>query len=127
MRRTLMINSALVAIRVAFFSARLTENSSQAQAAKPQTTGPDFSGIWLGKGSPSLSRSDPRGNKAGMEGDISYTPWGLQKLKSVKPGIGGGEAFLDTNDLALKFADPDGYPRASIHPMRFKVVQSADF
>jgi hypothetical protein len=127
MVRTLVINSALVVVGLAFFSARLIENSSHAQAAKPQTTAPDFSGIWLGKGSPSLSRSDPRGNKAGMEGDISYTPWGLQRLKSVKPGIGGGEAFLDTNDLALKFADPDGYPRASVHPMRFKVVQSADF
>lgn len=37
------------------------------------------------------------------------------------------QTFLDTNDLALKYADPDGYPRASIHPMRFKLVQTPDF
>ena len=38
-----------------------------------------------------------------------------------------GERILDTNDLALTYADPDGYPRAEDHPMRFKIVQTPDF
>lgn len=65
--------------------------------------------------------------RPGTEPDIPYTPWGMEKLKSEKPATGPNQTFLNTNDLALKFADPDGYPRASIHPMRFKVVQTPDF
>jgi hypothetical protein len=126
--RTCLISAALTVVALAFFSVRLMENPSQAQAAKPQATAPDFSGIWLGKGIQSLSPSDPMGKKpTGSEPDISYTPWGLQRLKAAKPATGVDQTFLDTNDLALKYADPDGYPRASIHPMRFKLVQNPDF
>jgi hypothetical protein len=51
----------------------------------------------------------------------------LEKVRSAKPTLGPNSTFLDTNDLALKFADPDGYPRAEDHPMRFKIVQTLDF
>ena len=61
MRRTLLVTSALTVVALAFFSVRLMENRGQAQAAKPQATTPDFSGIWLGKGIQSLSPSDPMG------------------------------------------------------------------
>jgi peptidoglycan/LPS O-acetylase OafA/YrhL len=61
--RTCLISAALTVVALAFFSVRLMENPSQAQAAKPQATAPDFSGIWLGKGIQSLSPSDPMGKK----------------------------------------------------------------
>jgi hypothetical protein len=129
MRNRFVMVSALVLLgALALFSARLIQNDGQTQTAKPQASTPDFSGIWLGGGIQSLSPSDPRGKKpAGTEPDISYTPWGLEKLKSERPAFGPNQTFVDTTDLALKYADPDGYPRASIHPMRFKVVQTPDF
>jgi hypothetical protein len=100
--RTFVASSALAVLALALFSVRLMENRGQAQAAKPQATAPDFSGIWLGKGIQSLSPSDPMGKKpTGSEPDISYTPWGLQRLKAAKPATGVDQTFLDTNDLAL--------------------------
>jgi hypothetical protein len=119
----------LVVLVVGLFSGQLMRSSGKTQAA--QTTAsktPDFSGIWMGKGIQSLSPSDPMGKKPpGTEPDISYTPFGLKKLQSEKPATGPNQTFLNTSDLALKFADPDGYPRASIHPMRFKIVETPDF
>src|ERR1700680_5291187 len=108
--RTFVASSALAVLTLALLSGRLMENRGQAQAAKPQATAPDFSGIWLGKGIQSLSPSDPMGkNPTGSEPDISYTPWGLQRLKDAKTSTGPDQTFLNTNDLALKYADPDGY------------------
>jgi hypothetical protein len=128
MRNRLMVSALVLLGALALFSARLIWNDGQTQTVKAQASPPDFSGIWLGRGIQSLSPSDPMGKKpAGTEPDISYQPWGLEKLKSARPSTGPNQTFVDTNDLALKFADPDGYPRASIHPMRFKVVQTPDF
>jgi hypothetical protein len=95
-------------------------------AAKPAPQPPDLSGIWQGKALQSLSPSDPSGGKPGAEGDIPYTPWALAKMKTQRPAFGKGQTFANTTDPALKYADPDGYPRASIHPMRFKIVQTSD-
>jgi len=129
MRKALSASSALVlVVALALFSGRFMKDSGQTQAAQAQASTPDFSGIWLGKGIQSLSPSDPMGKKPpGTEPDVSYTPLGLEKLKSEKPATGPDQTFLNTTDLALKYADPDGYPRASIHPMRFKIVQARDF
>jgi hypothetical protein len=129
MRRTSLVTSAVVlAVALGFFSGRLMKNSGQTQAARAEANIQDFSGIWLGRGIQSLSPSDPTGKKPqGTEPDISYTPWGMARLKAARPATGPNQTFLDTNDLALKYADPDGYPRASIHPMRFKVVQTPEF
>jgi hypothetical protein len=126
MRKALLIISALVLLGgVVLFSPRNIRNF--AQTAEAQANTPDFSGIWLGKAVQSLSPSDPGGKKLGTEPDISYTAWGMEKVKSAKPSTGPNQTFVNTNDLALKYADPDGYPRAEIHPMRFKVVQTPDF
>jgi hypothetical protein len=94
---------------------------------KPAAQVPDLSGIWLGKAVQSLSPSDPMAQKPGAEGDIPYTPWALAKMKSERPATGPNQTFENTTDPALKFADPDGYPRASIHPMKFKIVQTPDY
>ena len=87
---------------------------------------PDLSGVWLGKAVQSLSMSDPMAQKPGEEDDIPYTPWGLAKMKAERPATGPHQTFENTSDPALRYADPDGYPRASIHPMRFKIVQTPD-
>jgi hypothetical protein len=99
---------------------------SAASAGKPVPQPPDLSGIWQGKAIQSLSPSDPSAHKPGAEGDIPYTPWALAKMKAQVPATGPNANFDHTTDPAIRFADPDGYPRASIHPMRFKIVQTPD-
>jgi len=95
---------------------------------KPASQLPDLSGVWLGKANPSLSPSDPTGKKPlGKEGDIPYTPWALARVKSERAATGPNATFENTNDPALRYADPDGYPRASMHPMKFKIVQTPDY
>ena len=96
-------------------------------AAKPASQAPDLSGIWLGKAVQSLSMSDPMAQKVGAESDIPYTPWAIAKMKTERPATGPNQTFENTTDPALRYADPDGYPRASIHPMKFRIVQTPDY
>ena len=96
------------------------------KSEKPAPQAPDLSGIWLGKALQSLSPSDPMAQKPGVEGDIPYTPWAIARMKAERPAFGVHQTFENTNDPALKYADPDGYPGASIHPMKFKIVQTPD-
>jgi len=100
---------------------------SAALAGRPASQAPDFSGLWQGVGVQSLSLSDPTAHKPGAEPDIPYTPWALAKMKAEIPATGPNAVFENTTDPAIRFADPDGYPRASIHPMRFKIVQTPDY
>lgn len=109
-----------------FATVALVHGCSAKNTAKPASQAPDLSGIWQGKALQSLSPSDPMGQKPGAEDDIPYTPWGLARIKAQTPAFGKDQNFAKTTDPALKFADPDGYPRASIHPMRFKIVQTPD-
>ena len=51
----------------------------------------------------------------------------MARMKTERPATGPNQTFANTTDPALKYADPDGYPRASIHPMRFKIVQTPDY
>ena len=100
---------------------------SGTKADKATSQAPDLSGVWLGKAVQSLSLADPMAQKAGAEPDIPYTPWAIAKMKAERPATGPHQTFENTTDPALRYADPDGYPRASIHPMRFKMVQTPDF
>lgn len=97
------------------------------KSAKAASQVPDLSGVWLGKAVQSLSMSDPMAQKPGEEGDIPYTPWAIAAMKAERPATGPHQTFENTTDPALRYADPDGYPRASIHPMRFKIVQTPDY
>jgi hypothetical protein len=97
---------------------------SAKSSANPVSQAPDLSGIWQGVAIQSLSPSDPMAKKPGAEGDIPYTPWALARLKSERPVYGPNASLEKTTDPAVRYADPDGYPRASIHPMRFKIVQT---
>jgi len=104
----------------------LTSGCSGRNARNASPAVPDLSGIWQGKAVQSLSLSDPTAQKPGEEGDIPYTPWALARIRAARPATGPHATLADTTDPALKYADPDGYPRASIHPMRFKIVQTPD-
>jgi hypothetical protein len=126
--RVLIISAVALFGALVFLPIRSVRTGAQLQAAaKPQASTPDFSGIWLGRGIQSLSLSDPGAKKpAGTEPDIPYQPWALAKVKAQKPATGPNQTFENTDDPALKYADPDGYPRALIHPWRFKIVQTPD-
>lgn len=124
MRNRLLILIGVLLGIIIFASLRFAQR--QSGIVRAQST-PDFSGIWLGKGIQSLSLSDPMAkNPVGTEPDIPYQPWTLAKVKAQRPATGPDQTFAETSDPALKFTDPDGYPRASIHPMRFKIVQTRD-
>ncbi len=89
---------------------------------------PDVSGVWLGQPIQSLSPSDPIAQKKlGFEGDIPYTPWAVGRMKGHRPATGPDATLEDTNDPSLRYADPNGYPRASMHPLKFKIVQTPDY
>src|SRR5436190_17770698 len=114
---------ALAVVAAAVFLAFRSAPSAQTAARKP-----DLTGVWLGKGIQSLSPSDPQGQKhLGQEGDIPYTAWTIEKMKKTRPATGPDQTLKETTDPSLRLADPNGYPRASIHPMRFKIVQTDDF
>lgn len=129
MRNGLLILALVFLGVLAFASARFVQNGRRSAAAQAQTVAhTDLAGVWLGKGIQSLSPSDPMGKKRpDLEEDIPFTPWSLARMKSQRPATGPDQTFENTNDPALKYADPDGYPRASIHPMKFKIVQGTDY
>ena len=118
---------ALIAAVAAMSVAALLSGCSANKSANAASQVPDLSGVWLGKAVQSLSMSDPMAQKPGAESDIPYTPWALAKMKAERPATGPHQTFENTTDPALRYADPDGYPRASIHPMRFKMVQTPDY
>ena len=66
----------------------LISGCSAKTSAKPVAQAPDLSGIWQGVAIQSLSPSDPMAKKPGAEGDIPYTPWALERMKSERPVYG---------------------------------------
>jgi len=122
MRSTLRFVALVVVALALFVSARSAPNAQSV----PQR--PDLTGVWLGKGIQSLSPSDPQATqRLGQEGDIPYTAWTIEKMKNTRPATGPDQTLKETTDPSLRLADPNGYPRASIHPMRFKLVQTGEY
>jgi hypothetical protein len=116
----------LLALVVAFgiFFAFRAPSKSGPNAAGPADAVPDLSGVWVGKPVQSYNPSDPKG--LNLEDGTPYQPWALAKLKSERPGTGPNGTF-DSTDPALKYNDPDGYPRVLLHPFRYKFVVTRDF
>ena len=78
----------------------------------------DVSGTWLhpGRGGASLERP--------AEG-FPLTPWAAERMKAERPTRSSD--FRETTDPAVLYADPNGYPRIQMHPMKFKLVQTDDY
>ena len=115
-----MIRSVL-ALSTAAVLAAAAGGCSRPAAAPVAPSHPDFSGSWV----------RPLGDKEVGEmppiDQIPLTPSAAAKFKSERPAAGDNQDFANTTDPSLKYADPNGYPRISLHPMRFKLVQTNDY
>ena len=87
------------------------ETSPSASASRP-----DISGTWHNAGGQALRPA---------QGDVPLTPWGVERMKTEKPTFTSD--FRETTDPAVLYADPNGYPRIVMHPMKFKLVQTDDY
>jgi hypothetical protein len=127
MRNRSMTGAIALVGMLASLSISLTRITPLPAAEKAQSAGhlPDLSGVWLGRGIQTYNPDDPMGKT--LEDGTPYQPWALAKLKSQRPGAGPNGTFEDTTDPALKYSDPDGYPRALLHPFKIKIVQTPDF
>ena len=118
-----MRNHFLIALGGLLGALTLISGCSQAPGTPAPPQHPNISSVWLGgKGNWSMTR----GAKPGTEPDIPYTAWALERMKGLRPGSGGESDFENTNDPALKYADPLGFPRQYQHPLKFKIVQTDD-
>jgi hypothetical protein len=102
----------------ALFAAAACSKPAAAPAAPAH---PNLSGSWV----------RPLGDRevGGLPpvNEIPFTPWAATKLKAERPAAGENQDFANTTDPSLKYADPNGYPRISMHPMRFKLIQTDDY
>lgn len=77
---------------------------------------PDLSGTWRNPGGQALRPA---------QGDLPLTPWAAERMKAERPTFSND--FRETTDPAVLYADPNGYPRILMHPMKFKFVQTDDY
>lgn len=98
------------------------------KAIAPTTAArPDISGTWVyTAGAQNGFFFNPAGLRA-AQGDIPLTEWAAAKMKAQRPAAGDYQDFGNTTDPSLRYADPNGYPRISMHPMRFKLIQTDDY
>jgi hypothetical protein len=89
------------------------------RAAAPPTgppSSPDVSGTWRNPGGQAMRPA---------QGEVPFTAWGAEQMKAARPTANND--FRETNDPAVLYADPNGYPRITTHPMKFKLVQTEDY
>ena len=102
----------------ALFAAAACSKPAAAPAAPAH---PNLSGSWV----------RPLGDRevGGLPpvNEIPLTPWAAAKFKAERPAAGENQDFANTTDPSLRYADPNGYPRISLHPMRFKLIQTDDY
>jgi hypothetical protein len=113
-RRLLMLSTAVVA-----FAAAACSKPAEAPPAAPAH--PNLSGSWV------RPLRDPGVGGLPALNEIPLTPWAAAKLKAERPAAGDDQDFANTTDPSLRYADPNGYPRISLHPMRFKIIQTNDY
>jgi hypothetical protein len=89
-----------------------------AGASAPPAPPPDVSGTWV-------HPDGPGGASLGPAGSFPLTPWADERMKAEKPTFSSD--FRETTDPAVLYADPNGYPRIQMHPMKFKLVQTEDY
>jgi hypothetical protein len=103
-------------IVIAGVAAVATARCASESPASPPVPRPDISGTWNNPGGQALRPA---------EGDVPLTPWAIERMKAERPTFTND--FRETTDPAVLYADPNGYPRISMHPMKFKLVQTDDF
>ena len=108
--RLLIVTAGLLAAAVAGCAG---ESAPPAPAPRP-----DISGTWVHPGGPGGASLRPADG-------FPVTPWAAEKMKSEKPT--SSSDFRETTDPAVLYADPNGYPRIQMHPMKFKLVQTDDY
>jgi hypothetical protein len=120
-QRLLIVTAGLLAAVVAGCTRGSTPPApaASAGASAPQASRPDISGTWVHPGGPGGASLRP------AEG-YPLTPWAIEKMKSEKPTSTTND-FRETTDPAVLYADPNGYPRIQMHPMKFKLVQTDDY
>jgi hypothetical protein len=112
------MRASCVAIVAAALVAAAAAGCAGGSASPAPPPRPDISGTWhnpLGGG----NRLRP------AQGDIPFTPWGAEQMKAARPTFTSD--FRETTDPAVLYADPNGYPRIMLHPMKFKLVQGDDY
>jgi hypothetical protein len=115
----------LVLAALVFFAFRMGRASSPTiDTSELPGRGPDLSGVWIGKPIQSYNPFDPSG--LNLQDGTPYLPSALAQLKLQRPGTGPNGTF-NTNDPALKYNDPDGYPRVMLHPFKMKFVITPSF
>ena len=101
---------------VALVAAVATAGCAAESPASPPAPRPDVSGTWHNAGGQALRPA---------QGDVPFTPWGAEQMKAARPPFTND--FRETTDPAVLYADPNGYPRIVMHPMKFKLVQTDDY
>jgi hypothetical protein len=105
----------IVIVIAALAAVALTGCAAESPASPPAPR-PDVSGTWQNPGGQALRPA---------EGDVPLTPWAVEQVKAARPTFTND--FRETTDPAVLYADPNGYPRIVMHPMKFKLVQTDDY
>ena len=117
-QRLLIVTAGLLAAAMAGCAGGSAPPAPATSAESSAPRRPDISGTWVHPGGPGGATTRP------AEG-IPLTPWAIEKMKSEKPTFSND--FRETTDPAVLYADPNGYPRIQMHPMKFKLVQTDDY
>lgn len=117
-QRLLIVTAGLVVAAMVGCAGGSAPPAPAASDAASAPGRPDISGTWVHPGGPGGATTRP------AEG-IPLTPWAIEKMKSEKPTFSSD--FRETTDPAVLYADPNGYPRIQMHPMKFKLVQTDDY
>jgi hypothetical protein len=87
---------------------------------------PDLSGDWFHPALPSISPSDPRGNKRGHEGDIPYRAETLTAMMAEVATSGTDGNFGETTDPHNRYCEPLGLIRTFSNPGKLRFIQTAE-
>jgi hypothetical protein len=108
--------SARRLVVIAGIAAAATAGCAAESSPSTSAPRPDISGTWYNPGGQALRPA---------EGDLPLTPWAAERMKAERPTFTND--FRETTDPAVLYADPNGYPRILMHPMKFKFVQTDDY
>jgi hypothetical protein len=110
------VKARCVVILAAGVFAAIAAGCTGGSASPAPAPRPDISGTWRNPGGQALRPT---------QGDVPLTPWAAERMKAARPTFSND--FRETTDPAVLYADPNGYPRILMHPMKFKLVQTDDY